>query len=608
MREIYKNLFSKRLMSLNKVKTLKDFFELIESKSPQKPMFIYDNKTYFYQDFLKKVETFTIFLEEKLNNFEKDSWVGIKLSNHPFYLAMCFAILKSGFNVIFIDDKVSKDFLTELIKKVGISAIITDAPGNYDFVLNIDFNQAIFSTKKGKKSSNCFADKVGFCSSGTEGYPKVVVHSGRSLISGVLSFFNGLIENFSDQTLNSDIDKIFIALPFFHIFGIYTLFMALTADMVVITTNTKSLSSFIKNIKNNHCQFVAHVPLILDSLFNFIKGKYKELNPETFRKIIGADLKFFISGGAKKSEKSVMFLNRSNIQYFDVYGSTEAGIITINNKICCRFPDSKIKVLKKYRYFNKGLGELVISNPSTCVHIINDNCEQQSTAKKVLNFINTGDLVEVADSKIFINGRKSDIIISSNGENIAPAELEKQFDFLKNCTVQYTVIGLNEFPVLVVVLENNKNNIIRKKDIINKVIKKNKEMVLYKRIVSIYFTKTPLPLTQSCKIKKIFLKEQIINNKKDYEKVSLINKQFSTFTLKSIVEDLRNFFAEYLNLSTDKIKNESLIIEELGVNSIVMAELLIYIEEKYKIEIDEEFILKNSLSIQYIANKIFAEI
>ena len=56
------------------------------------------------------------------------------------------------------------------------------------------------------------------------------------------------------------------------------------------------------------------------------------------------------------------------------------------------------------------------------------------------------------------------------------------------------------------------------------------------------------------------------------------------------------------------VKNESLIVEELNVDSLIIAELFIYIEEKYDINIEQEFILSDSLSINSIANLIFEKV
>lgn len=92
------------------------------------------------------------------------------------------------------------------------------------------------------------------------------------------------------------------------------------------------------------------------------------------------------------------------------------------------------------------------------------------------------------------------------------------------------------------------------------------------------------------------------------KKFVLINRPGSEPTLYDIKQDIKKFFSEYLNLDVSRIKDESLIIEELDVNSIIIAEIFIHIEEKYKIEVNEEFMTQNSLSINDISNMIYNEI
>ena len=77
--------------------------------------------------------------------------------------------------------------------------------------------------------------------------------------------------------------------------------------------------------------------------------------------------------------------------------------------------------------------------------------------------------------------------------------------------------------------------------------------------------------------------------------------------LENIMYDLKLFFSEHLNIDFNDVKDYTLIIEELGSNSITIAELFVYTQKKYGIKLSKDFILKSSLSISDIANKIFKE-
>jgi len=95
----------------------------------------------------------------------------------------------------------------------------------------------------------------------------------------------------------------------------------------------------------------------------------------------------------------------------------------------------------------------------------------------------------------------------------------------------------------------------------------------------------------------------------EYQKAKLINKnQDPAFTLEEIKQDIKQFFSEHLNFDMKKIKDDSLIIEDLNVDSIIIAEIFVYIQDKYGINVDEEFMLGNSLSISEISKMIVNKI
>lgn len=49
--------------------------------------------------------------------------------------------------------------------------------------------------------------------------------------------------------------------------------------------------------------------------------------------------------------------------------------------------------------------------------------------------------------------------------------------------------------------------------------------------------------------------------------------------LENIMYDLKLFFSEHLNIDFNDIKDYTLIIEELGSNSITIAELFVYTQK-----------------------------
>ncbi len=54
-----------------------------------------------------------------------------------------------------------------------------------------------------------------------------------------------------------------------------------------------------------------------------------------------------------------------------------------------------------------------------------------------------------------------------------------------------------------------------------------------------------------------------------------------------ILEELRNIIADQTGLSPDEIKPESDIIKDLGCDSLDIVEMLMTVEEKYNITVDD---------------------
>lgn len=77
--------------------------------------------------------------------------------------------------------------------------------------------------------------------------------------------------------------------------------------------------------------------------------------------------------------------------------------------------------------------------------------------------------------------------------------------------------------------------------------------------------------------------------------------------LEYIIQDLKKFFSEHLNINLNNIRDDSLIIEELGADSLTLVDLSVYIEGTYKIVLDERFFLQNISSIKSVAEKILLE-
>lgn len=619
-----KDLFNKLIKKLNNCNSFEEYYNLLKKDNYEylfcESYLSSKKETYAYKHFFEKVNSLTIFFKKELSGIPRKSWIGIKLPNHPYYLAIFFALLRNNFNVLLLDNKGSKDYFDYVIKNSNLRAIIANVPIENDSVKFVSFQDIVnFKVKANDSKCEIFSNKIAICTSGTTGYYNIIVFSGEQIIHQIKSILKVLSNSpIEEMSIGNNI-KFLIFPPLHHIFGFISLLFYSSIGVTNVMCK-QTLSSFISTIKSAKVDWTGAVPLVWESLINFIKGKYKAVNTSTIRKTIGNNLNFCFSAGASVSSAVIKLFNDSKIIFCNCYGMTEAGgMITWNlGKTEAERTNGSIGTIKSSsckigllsqsgEIVRKGVGELLISGKGVYTSVLKNGKEIYRTPLDSNNFIKTGDLVEIRDEKIYFLDRIKDIIINSSGENISTSELEKYFaSSLEN--INFTILGLNDCPSIVIFIKDEKTLKECRESLINRIIKQNKGLPLNKKVMSVYFTAKPFPTTSALKIKKYELKNLIKSYPENYVDVKLINSSKNLISLKSIITDLKKFFSTYLNTNLTELKNETLIIEDLNVDSLIMAELLIYIEEKYNINIEKEFMLEDSLSIVNIAKMILNKI
>ena len=151
----------------------------------------------------------------------------------------------------------------------------------------------------------------------------------------------------------------------------------------------------------------------------------------------GGNLEYIICGGAPLNPMYVKEFRSWGIEILNGYGSTECSPVTAVNRplhhkdgsVGLVVPGSEVKTTEdgeicfRAGYVMKGY----YKNPEATAEAIEDG------------WFHTGDLGYVDDDGfVFLTGRKKNLIILSNGENISPEELE--LDFSRDPGVQEVLV------------------------------------------------------------------------------------------------------------------------------------------------------------------------
>ena len=303
------------------------------------------------------------------------------------------------------------------------------------------------------------------------------------------------------------------------------------------------LKYITKNIQEYKPTFILCVPLLLENVYKKIiktlktslPKKYTQdeksiiqnipfyLKPIVKRKIkksLGGRIKTFIVGAAAIKPEIVESFFSLGIKVLQGYGLTECSpLVAGNNDTCYKaascgmpIPDVEYKIDKPNE---DGVGEIIARGPNIMLGYYEN---QEATNKVLINgWFHTGDLGYIDDEEfLYITGRSKNLILTKNGENIYPEEIESilnDSDLIEESLVIGTSNGKDDvqvkakiFPNIEAIKEYLGNKVPSKEDIskiMNDLIKKvNEKLPNFKHIKSYKIMDEDFERTTTNKIKR----------------------------------------------------------------------------------------------------------
>ncbi|MGH9690417.1 MAG: AMP-binding protein [Candidatus Acidiferrales bacterium] len=232
----------------------------------------------------------------------------------------------------------------------------------------------------------------------------------------------------------------------------------------------------------------------------------------------GGELRALFVGGAFTEPKTLQFFYDLGIPVGNGYGCTEAcTVITLNDFKPFRadtvgkpLPGTEVKILDPDA---DGVGEVAVRSKMVMSHYLDD---PEMTAEAIVNgWLMTGDLGRIdATGHLQLFGRKKNLIVTEEGKNIYPEDVESAFDGLpvkELCVFAANYLWpartmLEEKLVIVLHLEPGKTIT---DDLAVDIAERNRRLLNYKRISGSLVWERDFPLTTSLKIKRGELAEQI---------------------------------------------------------------------------------------------------
>lgn len=140
-------------------------------------------------------------------------------------------------------------------------------------------------------------------------------------------------------------------------------------------------------------------------------------------KRLGGRIRFAVSGGAPLHESVTRFFLSLGLRLIQGYGLTEAAPVVSTNTPEHNIPASVGPPLPDVQYRIGHDNELLVKSPGVMAGYWNMPKETSQVIDSE-GWLHTGDVIEVKNNDIYIKGRLKEIIVTSTGEKVAPADLE----------------------------------------------------------------------------------------------------------------------------------------------------------------------------------------
>lgn len=376
--------------------------------------------------------------------------------------------------------------------------------------------------------------KILIFTSGTTGNSKAVMLSHKNICSNIISIAS--IVKVDNST------KVLSILPLHHTYECTIGYL-----LVIYGGGTicycDGLRYITKNIQEYQPTFILCVPLLLENVYKKVIKTLKSSLPEKYtkdeskiidnlpfylkgivkrkvKKSLGGKIKTFIVGAAAIKPELVEAFFKLGIKVLQGYGLTECSPLVAGNNdfyhkaASCGMPIPNVE----YKIDNpndEGIGEIIVKGQNIMLGYYGN----EEATKKVLvdGWFHTGDLGYIDNEEfLYISGRSKNMILTKNGENIYPEEIENILnddDLIEESLVIGTSNGKDDvqvkakiFPNIEAIKEYLGNKIPTKEEIskiLNEAVKKaNEKLPNFKHIKSFKIMDEDFERTTTNKVKR----------------------------------------------------------------------------------------------------------
>lgn len=581
-----------------------------------------------YAEMLKNIRLFACYTPE-----QKEAKTIVFAENSVEWIYSFFSIWQNKGIAIPVDASSTVDYVAYILNDARPEAIwvsgqtektarqAIEKAGVDTVVLRMDDLSGLAAHAETKETGISFEDSdvcVILYTSGTTGFPKGVMLTFKNLLVNIdaISCKEVPIFNKNSSTL--------ILLPLHHVMPLVgTLVAPIFSESQVVLCPTMSGPDIMASLQRGKVTIIVGVPRLWQTLYNGIKKKIDEsalastlyklcekvgsygFSKKVFASVhkkLGGHLVYCVSGGAALDKEIGNGMKTLGITVLEGYGMTETSPM-----ICFTRPGD---VIPGCSGLPLPCCECKIIDGEMCVKGDNvmkgyyNRPEETAELFDENGYLHTGDLARLDEKgRVYITGRKKEIIVLSNGKNVQPVEiefkLEKYDQFVKECAVSY----YNDKLVAVIVPQDDiakgktdaEIEALLKHEVLEPY---NNEAMNYKKVMSILVLHGALPRTRLSKIQRFKVLDMLKNG------VSAANTQAEAQILEPDMEEYR-IMRDYVmkEKRLDAVRPTDHLETDLGLDSLDRVSMQEFIEQTFGAEVNADSILSFS-TLQALAEHI----
>lgn len=541
------------------------------------------------------------------------SFVALSVDNSPEWIVGFWAILMSGNKPYLVNLRYPDRLSNGILKTLGVKyTVCVEQCG-------LETESLLLSSLDGDPSElpkEVFEDELAFSSSATSMNEVVCFYQGFGIAEQILNFESIVKAEPRIAKHYKGSLKQLAFLPFYHVFGLFAVYFWFTFfGRTLVFLRDYSAETILKTCRRHEVTHIFAVPVlwhtvekqvlsaareqgekkykklqrglkITTALQNVLPGVGAELSKRIMRevtdKLFGRSVMFSISGGSYLRDSALRLLNGIGYSMHNGYGMSEIGItsVELRRRPKHRNQNSIGRPFDSVEYKINDDGILLVKGSSLCTKKLINGQEQRFDG-----WFDTGDIMKETDGNYFILGRKGDVVIGENGENINPDTVEKLFSL--NGAKALSVLGLDGDGGQELSLVVQINPFIRQ-DGIDKirteVYSVNDTLPTATAIRRFYFTTDDLCPPTAIKVSRAQLLKSIENGAVKLVPFAEMKPDGGTDGEDSpLFSEVRKIISDVLGLDPGEITAGSHIFHDLGATSIQYFSVLTKLSERFGI-------------------------